>query len=487
MSQRQSIDSPFFRDATRLMTRRLTRAVSFAAALGPALALGVAAAGAMAESVEYDLTTTAFTSSADYSQAGFSPAETHDGNIEAAAPPYDGWAVDPFEGDSHQILWAFVAGETAVDAIQLIHVYDDNEVLHHFQLYYTTDSNPTLASTFQELTGLQMVLNTSGDGATIVGSEVQVTSTTAITTGEYRLTFDHVNATAIQLRSFADSGTDNGNFVLSEISMRSSPLCANVTCQASDQCHGVGSCDYASGLCSDPALADGTSCDDGDATTTSDQCAAGVCGGTNLCANVTCLASDQCHEAGTCEPTTGLCSDPVLQGSAPCDDGDVTTVNDQCMEGLCVGGDLCANVTCSVPPDQCHGLGSCHPLTGACVYPNVPVGTRCDDGDPATADTFCVEGVCGEAGKCEGVTCVPSDQCHLAGGCDPASGLCADPVAPDGAPCNDGDDTTQNDQCVAGLCGGTDSAVPLLSPFGIAILITFLLGAATRRWRFAIT
>ncbi len=139
MSQRQSIDSPFFRDATRLMTRRLTRAVSFAAALGPALALGVAAAGAMAESVEYDLTTTAFTSSADYSQAGFSPAETHDGNIEAAAPPYDGWAVDPFEGDSHQILWAFVAGETAVDAIQLIHVYDDNEVLHHFQLYYTTD------------------------------------------------------------------------------------------------------------------------------------------------------------------------------------------------------------------------------------------------------------------------------------------------------------------------------------------------------------
>jgi len=173
------------------------------------------------ESLQYDLTTTAFTSSADYSQPGFSPAETHDGIIEAAAPPYDGWAVDPFHGDPHQILWAFVAGATPVDAIRLVNAFNDNEVLHHFQLYYTTDSSPTLASTFQELSGLQMILNTSGDGATITGSEVQVTSTTSITTGEYRIGFDSVNATAIQLRTFANSGTDNGNFVLSEIGMRS--------------------------------------------------------------------------------------------------------------------------------------------------------------------------------------------------------------------------------------------------------------------------
>jgi len=353
------------------LKRRLARAVLFAAALGPALALGVAAAGAMAESVEYDLTTTAFTSSADYSQAGFSPAETHDGNIEAAAPPYDGWAVDPFEGDSHQILWSFVAGETAVDAIQLINVYSDNEVLHHFQLSYTTDSNPSLASTFNELTGLQMVLNTSGDGATIVGSEVQVTSTTAITTGEYRLTFTPVDATAIKVRTFPDSGTGNGNFVLSEISMRSSDLCTNVTCAVSGQCRTVGTCDPATGMCSSGSpVADGTSCDDGDAATVSDQCTAGFCGGTNLCDNVTCSASDQCHGVGSCDYATGLCSDPALAD-----------------------------------------------------------GTSCDDGDAATV----------------------------------------------------------SDQCTAGLCGGTNSSVPLLSPFGIAIFITCLLVAATRRWRSSIT
>lgn len=263
------------------LVRRRACAVSIAATLGTALVLG-AATGAGAESLEYDLATTAFTSSADYTQPGFSPAETHDGNIEAAAPPYDGWAVDPFQGDPHQILWAFVAGEISVDAIQLIHVYDDNEVLHHFQLYYTTDSNPTLASTFQELTGLQMVLNTSGDGATIAGSEVQVTSTGAITTGEYRLSFDTVTATAIELRTFENSGTGNGNFVLSEISIRSSSPCANVTCSASDQCHAVGSCEPTTGLCTDPAVADGTFCDDGDPTTTSDQCTAGVCGSVSL-------------------------------------------------------------------------------------------------------------------------------------------------------------------------------------------------------------
>ena len=174
-----------------------------------------------AQTLAYDLTTTAFTSSADYTQPGFSPAETHDGTIQAAAPPYDGWAVDPVHGDPHQILWPFVAGETEVDAIQLINAYNNDEVIHHFQLYYTTDGNPTLASTFNELTGLQMVANTSGDGAVITGSEVQVTSSSSITTGEYRLHFDTVAATAIQLRTFAHSGTGNGNFVLSEISMRS--------------------------------------------------------------------------------------------------------------------------------------------------------------------------------------------------------------------------------------------------------------------------
>jgi hypothetical protein len=53
-----------------------------------------------------------------------------------------------------------------------------------------------------------------------------------------------------------------------------------VTCTASDGCHVAGTCNPSNGLCSNPAASDGTSCDDGDATTCGDTCSAGVCSGT---------------------------------------------------------------------------------------------------------------------------------------------------------------------------------------------------------------
>jgi hypothetical protein len=53
-----------------------------------------------------------------------------------------------------------------------------------------------------------------------------------------------------------------------------------VTCAASDSCHVAGTCNPSNGLCSNPAASDGTSCDDGDATTCGDTCGAGVCSGT---------------------------------------------------------------------------------------------------------------------------------------------------------------------------------------------------------------
>jgi hypothetical protein len=53
----------------------------------------------------------------------------------------------------------------------------------------------------------------------------------------------------------------------------------------------------------------GTACDDGNACTQTDTCQAGVCTGGNP---VTCTALDQCHTAGTCNPTTGICSNPLI-------------------------------------------------------------------------------------------------------------------------------------------------------------------------------
>src|SRR5215813_3304634 len=43
-------------------------------------------------------------------------------------------------------------------------------------------------------------------------------------------------------------------------------------------------------------------------------CTNGVC--TDLCAGVTCTASDLCHDAGTCNPQTGICSNPTKADGA---------------------------------------------------------------------------------------------------------------------------------------------------------------------------
>ena len=93
-----------------------------------------------------------------------------------------------------------------------------------------------------------------------------------------------------------------------------------ILCRAKDQCHEAGVCDPETGLCSNrskPAKPDGTACDDGNACTEADTCLAGVCTGTNP---VECPPSDQCHEAGVCDPAIGLCSNPLKADGATCDD-----------------------------------------------------------------------------------------------------------------------------------------------------------------------
>jgi hypothetical protein len=57
------------------------------------------------------------------------------------------------------------------------------------------------------------------------------------------------------------------------------------------------------------------------------------------------------------------------------------------------------------------------------------------------------------------VVCTASDQCHVAGTCNPASGTCDNPAAPNGTACNDGNHCT-NDTCQSGTCTGTPVAPP---------------------------
>src|SRR5439155_1013663 len=148
------------------------------------------------------------------------------------------------------------------------------------------------------------------------------------------------------------------------------------------------------------------------ACTRTDTCQAGVCAGTNP---VTCAPADQCHDAGTCDPATGTCSNPAKPDGAACNDGNACTRTDTCQAGVCAGTNP---VTCA-PADQCHDAGTCDPATGACSNPATPDGTACNDGNACTGTDTCQAGVCSGTNP---VGCVPPDACHDAvcdkhGGC----------------------------------------------------------------------
>src|SRR5262249_40205942 len=124
-----------------------------------------------------------------------------------------------------------------------------------------------------------------------------------------------------------------------------------VICTAADQCHIAGTCNPGTGMCSNPTAPNGTSCDDGNACTQTDACQGGSCVGSN---DVVCTASDQCHVAGTCNPGTGMCSNPEATNGTPCSDGDACTQTDTCQAGSCSG----TNPVICTASDQCHVVGT---------------------------------------------------------------------------------------------------------------------------------
>jgi hypothetical protein len=99
---------------------------------------------------------------------------------------------------------------------------------------------------------------------------------------------------------------------------------ATVVCPSADACNPA-VCDVNSGQCSTTRAGDGSSCDDGRPCTQSDACQAGVCVG----APVVCAALDSCHDVGTCDTTTGICSNPAKLDGFPCAGG-------VCALGTCV-------------------------------------------------------------------------------------------------------------------------------------------------------
>jgi hypothetical protein len=139
----------------------------------------------------------------------------------------------------------------------------------------------------------------------------------------------------------------------------------------------------------------GSTCNDGNECTRTDACTNGTCGGTPF----SCAAPDQCHQAGTCNGD-GTCSYANKPNGSTCNDGNACTQTDACQDGSCVGADP---MVCTAP-DQCHEAGTCDPTTGQCLHPPKDQ-MRCDDGDPCTAGDTCQAGACEPGPR---VACIPT-------------------------------------------------------------------------------
>jgi hypothetical protein len=104
------------------------------------------------------------------------------------------------------------------------------------------------------------------------------------------------------------------------------------------------------------AAGDGTSCEDGNPCTQLDTCQSGTCTGANP---LVCAASDQCHVAGTCSMATGVCSSPAKANGSVCNDSNPCTQADACQSGACAGSVVPEGTACS--GGVCHA-GACTPV-----------------------------------------------------------------------------------------------------------------------------
>ena len=177
------------------------------------------------------------------------------------------------------------------------------------------------------------------------------------------------------------------------------------------------------------------------------------------------LAQRSVHVAGTCDPATGTCSNPNARTARP---ATMPTLhaNNTCQSGASHG----RQTRWSGGRDQCHVAGTCDPATGTCSTPNAADGKSCNDTDACTQTDTCQRacaraatcGLCGQRSvprrgnmqsgerhlleperrgrhvlqrrqtpaprptpvrrRVHGgnpLVCSPSDQCHVAGTCDP--------------------------------------------------------------------
>jgi hypothetical protein len=133
--------------------------------------------------------------------------------------------------------------------------------------------------------------------------------------------------------------------------------------------------------------------------------------------------------------------DPGAATGLPC----ATAV--ECESGFCADG-VCCDRACDSGACEACSIKAGALLDGTCAG---LTGATCNDGDPCTLADVC------EAGACAGAPrhCAALNECHEAGTCDSATGLCSSPPRPDGSSCLD------NGVCASGACTQNHSVTSL--------------------------
>ena len=170
-----------------------------------------------------------------------------------------------------------------------------------------------------------------------------------------------------------------------------------------------------------------------------------------------------------------------------CNDADATIhpfahevcngIDDNCNGPIDEGGDLLCEDGNQCTVDTCGGVSGC-------AHAPQTDGAPCSDGNVCTQTDTCQNGTCTGSNP---VACTASDQCHVAGSCNPANGQCSNPAASNGTACNDGNGCTQTDTCQDGMCTGENplpgcesDAIPLAPADGTQVFGD--LAGATFTW-----
>ncbi|MFO0660896.1 MAG: proprotein convertase P-domain-containing protein [Polyangiaceae bacterium] len=168
-----------------------------------------------------------------------------------------------------------------------------------------------------------------------------------------------------------------------------------------------------------PAVSNGTACTDSNACTTGDSCQNGTC---TASSSVTCTASDSCHTAGSCDSSTGICSNPAKADGSTCTSAGKTGactsgVCIACGDGITAGSEQCDDGN-SVNGDGCDN--NCK--TSGCGNGVVAGSEQCDDGNSVNGDgcdnncknTGCGNGIVTTGEACDDGNTTNGDGCTSA-------------------------------------------------------------------------